>query len=83
MQPDLQSADNDMKLHRRWEFENTQGRVFFWNDDRGGFDYVDSEYIGDEALSGLIEEAYKGIREGLAKNHIRSFEIRPVSALRR
>lgn len=82
-QPDLQSADNDMKVQRRWEFESTQGGAFFWNDDRGGFDFGDSEYIGDEALYRLIEEANKGLGEGLAKNHIRSFEVRPVLAVRR
>ncbi len=81
-QPDLQSADNDMKVQRRWEFESTQGGAFFWNKDRGGFDLGDSEYIGDEALYRLIEEANKGLGEGLARYHIRSFEIRPVFAVR-
>lgn len=82
-QSDLQSADNDMKVQRRWEFESTQGRAFFWNDNRDSFDFGDSEYIGDEALCRLIEKANKGLGEGLAKNHIRSFEIRPVFAIRR
>jgi len=82
-QPDLQSADNDMKVQRRWEFESTHGGTFFWNDDRGGFDFGGSEYIGDEALYRLIEEANKGLGEALAKSHIRSFEIRPVFAVRR
>ncbi|MCJ1304479.1 hypothetical protein MMC08_007291 [Hypocenomyce scalaris] len=50
-QPDLQSADNNMKPQRRWEFESTQGGAFFWTDDRGGFDFGDSDYIGDEALT--------------------------------
>ena len=82
-QPDLQTADNDTRVQRRWEFESTQGGAFFWNDDRGGFDFGDSEYIGDEALYMLIEEANKGLGEGLAKNQIRSFEVRPVFAIRR
>ena len=82
-QPDLQSADNDAKVQRRWEFESTQGGAFFWDDDRGGFNSENSEYIGDEALYRLIEEANKGLGEGLAKNHIRSFEIPPVFAVRR
>lgn len=82
-QPDLQSADNDVKVQRRWEIESTQGGAFFWNDDRGGFDSGDSECIGDEALYRLIEEAKEGLGEELAKNYIRSFEIRPVFAVRR
>ena len=82
-QPDLQSADNDMKVQRRWEFESTQGGAFFWNDDRGSFAFGDSKYIGYEALYRLIEEANKGLGEWLAENHIRSFEIRPVFAFRR
>ncbi|MCJ1305899.1 hypothetical protein MMC08_008716, partial [Hypocenomyce scalaris] len=59
-----------MKPQRRWEFESTQGEAFFWNDDRGGFDFGDSEYLGDEALYRLIENANKGLGEGLTKNHI-------------
>lgn len=82
-QPELQSADNDMQVQRRWEFESTQGGAFFWNDDRGGFDFRGSEYIGDEFLYKLIEKANKGLGEGLAENHIRNFEIRPVFAVRK
>jgi len=82
-QPDLQSTDNDVKVQRRWEFESTQGRAFFWDHDRGGFDSGDSEYIGDEALYRLIEEAKKVLGEEHAKHYVRSFEIRPVFAVRR
>ena len=82
-QPDLQSADNDVKVQRRWEFEGSQGGAFFWDYDRCGFDSGDSGYIGDESPYRLIEEAKKGLGEGLAKNHIRSFEIRPVFAVRK
>ena len=82
-QPDLQSADNDMKVQRRWEFESTQGGAFFWNDNRGSFDFGDSEYIGDEALYRLIEGVNKGLGEGFTKNDIRSFEIRPGFTVRR
>lgn len=82
-QPDLQSADTDVKVQHRWDFESTQGGAFFWNDDRGGFDSANSEYIGDETLYRLIEEVTRGLGEGLANDHIRSFEIRPVVAVRR
>lgn len=82
-QPDLQPADIDVKVQRRWEFESTQGGAFFWNYDRGSFAFEDSEYIGYKALCRLIEEAGKGLVKGLVSNDIRSFEIRPVFALRR
>ena len=82
-QPDLQSADHDVKVQHRWDFESTQGGAFFWNDDRGGFDSRNSEYTGDEAVYRLIEEASRGLGEGLANEHIRSFEVRPAFAVRR
>ncbi|KAL9100780.1 MAG: hypothetical protein Q9187_009324 [Circinaria calcarea] len=82
-QPDLQSANNDMKVQRRWELESRQGEVFLWNHDRGGFDLGNSENIGNEALYRLLGEANKGLGEELVKNNIRSFEVRPVFAVRR
>jgi hypothetical protein len=82
-QPDMRSADNDMKVQRRWEFESTRGGAFFWNDDRGAFDFANGEYIDGEALYRLIEEANKGLGEGLVTNYIHSFEVRPVFAVRR
>lgn len=83
-QPDLQSTDNDMKVQRRWEFESTHGGALFWNNDRADFDLEDSEHIGDEALYRLIEEANrKKLGVELAGNYVRSFEIRPVFAIRK
>lgn len=64
------------------EFESTQGGAFFWNDDRGSFAFGDSKYIGYEALYRLIE-ANKKLSKGLTTNLIRSFEIRPVFAVKR
>lgn len=81
-QPDLQSADNDMREQRWWELGSVGGAAFFWNDDRGSFDFRDGEYIGDEALYRLIEEANKGLGEELAKNRIRNFGVRPAFAIR-
>lgn len=81
-QPDLQSADNDVKVQHWWGFESIQGGAFFWNDHRGGFDSENGEYIGDEAVYRLMEEATRGLGEGLANDHIRSFEVRPVFAVR-
>ncbi|KAE8453285.1 hypothetical protein EG329_011352 [Mollisiaceae sp. DMI_Dod_QoI] len=82
-QPDLESADNDMKVQRRWEIESTPGGAFFWNDDRGGFDFRDSGYIGDKNLYTLIEEANKELAKGISRHHIRGLEVRPVFAVRR
>ncbi|KAI9745723.1 MAG: hypothetical protein M1818_001259 [Claussenomyces sp. TS43310] len=82
-QLDLQPADNDVEVQRRWEFENAQGGALFWDPDRGVFDPGDAEYVGDEDLYRLILEAAKVLGECLPKEHIRSFEIRPVYAVRR
>jgi hypothetical protein len=80
--PDLQFAENDMTVQRRWEFESTQGGSFFWNSKRGRFDLGVSENIGDEALYRLLE-VNEGLCKGLVREHIGSFEIRPVFAVRR
>ena len=87
-QPDLQSADNDRNVQRRWEFESTQGGGFFWNDEHSCFDCKDkelgdSENISHEGFRRLLDGASKGLSEGLARNHVRSLEIRPVSAIRK
>lgn len=82
-QLDLPSADNDVKAQHRWDFESVQGGAFFWNNDRGGFDSENGESFGDEAVYRLMEEASRGLGKGLANNHIGSFEIRLVFAVRR
>lgn len=82
--PDLQCADNDIKVQRRWELESTQGGSFLWNLDSGGFDLGNSEHIGDKTLYRLIEEANKqGLGRELTYHHIHRFEIRPVFAVGR
>ena len=61
-----------------------QGEVFFWNGDRGRFEFMDGENMGNkEALWRLLGEANKDLGEWLVKNHTRSFEIRPVFAVKR
>lgn len=82
-QPDPRSADDDVMVQYRWDFENVWGGAFFWNHDRGGFDAENTGHVGDEALYGLIEEAGRELGKGLVNDHIRSFEIRPVFAVRR
>ena len=71
-QPDLQSTANDIKVQRRWELESMQEEAYFWNNERG-----------DGALYKLLREANKGLGEELAKKDIRSFEVRPVFAVKR
>ena len=82
-QPDPQSKDNDKKLQRWWELDNTRGGALIWNQDRKGFDREDVEHMGDEARYKLIEEAAKGLGEVFAREFIRSFEIRPIFAVKR
>lgn len=66
-----------------WKFESTQRGAFFWNNNRGGFDFVDNKCPGDDSLYRLIEEAGKKLSEGFALNEIHNFEIRPVFAVKR
>ena len=84
-QPDPQSADDDVMVQYRWDFESPWGGAFFWNDDCGGFnaDAEDGGYVGDEAVYGLIEEASRELGKVLVSDHMRSFEVRPVFAVRR
>ena len=82
-QPDPRSTDDDVIVQYRWDIESVRGGAFFWNDDRGGFDAENSGYVGDEAVYGLIEEASRELGKGLVHFHIRSFEVRPVFAVRR
>jgi hypothetical protein len=79
---DLQATNNGMKIQPRWELENIEGGAFFWNHDRGRFDFNENGYAIDEALYKLMEEINKSLGEELVKNSIRSFEVRPVFAVR-
>lgn len=82
--PELQYADNDMKVQRRWELESTQGGSLFWNPNIGGFNIEDSQDTGHEALYRLIEEASKqGLGRELAFRSNYRYEIRPVIAVAR
>ena len=82
-QPNPWPADDDVMLQYRWDFENVWGGAFFWNDHRGGFDAENSGYLGDQAVYGRIEEASRELGKVLVNDHIRSFEVRPVFAIRR
>ena len=70
-------------MQQRWELESTQGATFFWNNEEGGFEWEDSEYIGDKALYKLIEEASNKLGEKLTENRKHSFEVQPVFAVRK
>ena len=79
---DLQPVKNGMKMQPRWELKNVKGGAFFWNHDHGRFDFNESEHLIDEALRKLIEEINEWLSKELVKNSIRSFEVRPVFAMR-
>ncbi len=74
-QPDLQSADNDIKMQQQWKFKSTLKGTFFWNNNCGRFDLRNSKNVSDKALYRLIKEINKELDEGLTENHIHSFEI--------
>lgn len=85
--PPPEFPDNEMKVQRWWELrsaEGKQGRAFLWNHDRRALEWENGEsYIKDEALYRHIEEASKGLIPTLVGNRIRSFEIRPIFAVRK
>ncbi|KAM5352776.1 hypothetical protein ACJ41O_005498 [Fusarium nematophilum] len=80
-QPDVE--DGGVSLRGWWEIEQTQGRAFFWDAERGRFEMREGEYVGDLELYRLIDEAGKGLGEILARNQFTEFEIRPVVAMKR
>ena len=81
-QPDLQSANNDMKVQRRWEIERIQKKAaYLWDNANAGFKSGDSsKYVGNEALHKVLGDTSETLTEELAKNNTRSFEIWPVTA---
>lgn len=82
-QPNTHSADDDLEVRHRWDFESTLGGPFLWNEGLKRFDSEISEYAGEETLYRLIEEASRGLSEWLPYWQIQSFELRPVVAVRR
>lgn len=85
--PPPEFPDNEMKVQRWWELESAedkQGRAFLWNHERRGFEWESGEnYINNEALYRQIEEASKGLIPTLVGHRTRSFEIRPIFAVRK
>ena len=79
---DLQPVNNGMKVQPRWELKNVEGGAFFWNHDHRRFDFNGSDHLIDEALRKLMEEINEWIGIELVKSSIRSFEVRPVFAIR-
>ena len=85
-QPDFE--DNDTKVQRRWEFESRRTRAIFWNRNQSRFDWGEGEYVGDEGLYRRIEELGKEVgkeflQDPVLQSRVRSFEIRPIFAIRR
>lgn len=80
---DLQFADNDLKVQRRWEFQGTQGGSFIWNKDHGSFDFEGRRYNGDEALYVLMEEMTKEVKATFIAQRVSCFEIQPVFAIKK
>ena len=81
-QPDFAVDGDGIKVLRRWELENTQGRGLFWNAVHRRFDSDDGECLGKEELNRRIEEVGKAVTEPLTR-YGSSFEIRPVIAVER
>lgn len=81
-QPHVRSADEGRKVQHWWEYESTREGALFWNHDRRDLEWTGGR-DGDEGLYKLIEEVKNGLRDGLVKNHMQRFEVRPVVAISR
>jgi hypothetical protein len=66
-QPDLQSADNDIKMQQQWKFKSTLKGTFFWNNNCGRFDLRNSKNVSDKALYRLIKRSTKSLMKGLLR----------------
>ncbi|RHZ43799.1 2EXR domain-containing protein [Aspergillus thermomutatus] len=83
--PNLRLEYAGTNVQRRWEIQSRPGGTLFynWKDGRGSFEDAIGECFGHEALYQRIKEASKGLGEGITLHNVRSFEVRPVSAVRR
>ncbi|KAE8393752.1 hypothetical protein ETB97_008512 [Aspergillus alliaceus] len=75
--------DDDVQVHRRWEFEDIQGKVLCWDGEHGRFEWRGENGIGDEAISRQLQDVGKQLYEPLTSNHTSKFEIRAAVAIRR
>ena len=83
-QPDLDWVDDDRKVQRRWELESREGACFWWSSERADFYCEDDEEIDVGDRLRLLDKARERLRGELAPNSfLPSFEVRPVSAVRR
>jgi hypothetical protein len=82
--PDLRLEYAGANVQRRWEVRTCQGGSLFytWKDGRGSFEEGASERSGHEVLYERIKEVSKGLGEGITLHNVRSFEVRPVCAVR-
>ena len=79
----LKPTNNDMKMQLGWKLENIKGEgAFVWDHERGQFNYNKSQPIIDEALHKLFQGINNSLAEQLVQDSGRSFEVRPVFAVR-
>ncbi|GIJ91453.1 hypothetical protein Asppvi_010418 [Aspergillus pseudoviridinutans] len=82
---DLRLEYAELNIQRRWDIQTRPGRSLFytWKDGRGSFEDGVSEHSAHEVLYERIKEASKGLGEGITLHNVRSFEVRPVCAVRK
>lgn len=79
-QPDFE--DNDMKVQHQWNLESFQGMSVSWDYEQRKFEWKTGDVVGGEALYKRIEGAIEYLDRTMIEDGIKSFEIRPVFAVK-
>lgn len=78
--PDFE--DNSMKVQQQWNLESFQGMSVSWDYEQRKFEWKTGSVIGGDALHKRIKEAIEDLDQTMIEDGIKSFEIRPVFAVK-
>lgn len=78
--PDFE--DSSMKVQQQWNLESFQGMSVSWDYEQRKFEWKTGSVIGGDALHKRIKEAIEDLDQTMIEDGIKSFEIRPVFAVK-
>lgn len=78
--PDFE--DNGMKVQQQWDLEGFQGMSVSWDYEQRKFEWETGNVVGGEALHKWIGGAIEYLDQTMIEDGIKSFEIRPVFAVK-
>lgn len=79
-QPDFEG--NGMKVQQQWNLESFQGMCVPWDIEQRKFEWKTGNVVDGEALHKQMEGAIEYIDRTMIEGVIKSFEIRPVFAVK-